>query len=51
MPDSNQSELVSVNCEDFSDPLLKLAYFIEDQTVQLKLRRNIRYVVHGTQVN
>ena len=40
MPDSNQSEVVSVNCEGFLPPppprlydLLKLAYFTEDQTV------------------
>ena len=59
MPDSNQSEVVSVNCEGFSAPpppsfymiLLKLAYSIEDQTVQIKLRRNIGYLVHGSQVN
>ena len=30
MPDSNQSEVVSVNC---LYDLLKLAYFTEDQTV------------------
>ena len=65
MPDSNQSEVVSVNCEGFSAPpppppppssfvymiLLKLAYSIEDQTVQIKLRRNIGCLVHGSQVN
>ena len=57
MPDSNQSELVSVNCEGFSAPsfvymiLLKSAYSIEDPTVQIKLRRNIGYLVHGSQVN
>ena len=60
MPDSNQSEVVSVNCEGFSAPppplpvymiLLKLAYSIEDQTVQIKLHRNIGYLVHGSQVN
>ena len=42
MPDSNQSEVVSENCEDILPPpplvymiLLKLAYFIEDKTVQI----------------
>ena len=43
MPDSNRSEVVSVNCEGFSTPppppfvymiLLKLAYSIGDQTAQ-----------------
>ena len=59
MPDSNQSEVVSVNCEGFSallpSPfvyiLLKLAYSIEDQSVQIKLRRNIGYLLHGYQAN
>ena len=59
MPDSNRSEVVSVNCERFSAPppplvymiLLKLAYSIGDQTVQIKLRRNIGYLVHGSRVN
>ena len=60
MPDSNQSEVVSVNCEGFSAPpppspfvyiLLKLAYSIEDQSVQIKLRRNIGYLLHGYQAN
>ena len=64
MPDSNRSEVVSVNCEGFSTPppppppppfvymiLLKLAYSIGDQTVQIKLRRNVGHLVHGSQVN
>ena len=60
MPDSNRSEVVSVNCEGFSAPpppppfvyiLLKLAYSMEDQTVQIKLRRNIGYLLHGSQAN
>ena len=64
MPDSNRSEVVSVNCEGFSAPppppppprlydliKIKLAYSIGDQTVQIKLRRNIGYLVHGSQVN
>ena len=58
MPDNNQSEVVSVYCEGFSAPppfvymiLLNLAYSIGDQSVQIKLRRNIAYLVHGSQVN
>ena len=51
MPDSNQSEVVFVNCEGCSAPLppSSMAYSIEGQTVQIKLRRNIGYLVHGSQ--
>ena len=56
MPDSNRSEVVSVNLEGFSappppPPSSIYDLIIEDQTVQIKLRRNIGYLVHGSQVN
>ena len=58
MPDSKRSEVVSENCEVFflSPPLvymilLKLAYSIGDQTVQIKLRKNMGKILHCSQVN